>query len=136
MRLIRFGLLLAATLALASDARADDRLDDAPESTAKMLGLSTSLRGVEEISGAQVTAFRLYLGGDRSLVTWKIGTDVFVYEIGGEQHGQRARDLLRLLREQGVGAFIAARKGDRRDYLYFREVIAMQISATQVPAKE
>ncbi len=135
MRLIRVGLLLAFILALASDARAKDRFHDAPESTAKMLGVSTSLRGVEELSGAGVTGFRLYLGGDHSLVTWKVEAEVFVYEIGGDQHEARARDLLRLLRDHGVHSFIAARKGSRRDYLDFREVIALQLQAARAPQK-
>ena len=133
MRLLRVGLLLALVSLLASDARADERLDGAPESTAKMLDVSTSLRGVEELSGETVTGFRLYLGGDQSLVTWKIGAEVFVYALGGDHHGQRSRDLLRLLHEHGLGAFIAARKGSRRDYLYFREVIAIQLHTARAP---
>jgi len=128
MRLRWLGLAAGLLAITPHTVGAAPRLESIPESLAKLLAITVSPTTREELAGGGIGTLRLYLGGERSLVTWRLADQVFQRSFTQEDHEARAERFFRLARDHGITTFIAERDAERRDYLSFREVVAVQLS--------
>ena len=106
-------------------------LEDEPDSLHAVLGLGLSRTGLTEISGASVTEFRLYTESKRSRIAWWNEGTLYVYELDGPGHEQRAGALLEALRTGSLVTFVANRHPKRRHgTVPVAEVRALQIATS------
>jgi hypothetical protein len=126
----RWVATVVVTLAMVSTAAATG-LQDEPDSLRVVLGLGLSRTGLVEISGASVTEFRLYTHEKRSRVGWWHEGTLYLYNIDGPGHEQRAGALLSALSTGSLVTFVANRhpKG-RHGTVPVAEVQAIQIAAS------
>lgn len=126
----RWAAATIVSLILISTAAATG-LQDEPDSLRAVLGLGLSRTGLTEISGASVTEFRLYTEPKRSRIAWWNEGTLYIYDIDGAGHEQRATALLSALGTGSLVTFAAHRhpKG-RHGTVPVAEVKAVQISAS------
>jgi len=126
----RWVAVVVVTLALVSTAAATG-LQNEPDSLRTVLGLGLSRTGLMEISGASVTEFRLYTHAKRSRVGWWHEGTLYLYNLDGPGHEQRASALLTALSTGSLVTFVANRHPKcRHGTVPIAEVQAIQIAAS------
>ncbi len=126
----RTAVALVVSLVAVSTAAAIG-LGDAPDSIHAVLGLPASRTGLTELSGAGVTDFRLYTAAERSRIGWWSQGTLYLYDLEGTAHEQRAGALLSALRSGSLVTFAAPRHPRKRHgTVPVARVEALQISAS------
>jgi fucose 4-O-acetylase-like acetyltransferase len=126
----RWAAVLVVTLALGSTAAASD-LQNEPDSLRAVLGLGLSRTGLVELSGATVTEFRMYTHAKRSRVAWWHEGTLYLYDLDGPDHEQRASALLSALSSGSLVTFVANRHPKKRHgSVPVAEVQAIQVAAS------
>ncbi len=110
------------------DLRADQRLEERPDSLASILGIDLAKEGLEELSGAAVSEFVLHTSADRSTLVWRLGDTLYLYPLSGGDHARLGAELLGALQRNGLVTFAAKREGGRlRQYTPARDVVAIRV---------
>ena len=126
----RWAAAVVATLSLATPSAATE-LQDEPDSVRVVLGLGLSRTGLVELSGAGVTEFRLYTHAKRSRIGWWHEGVLYLYNVDGPGHEQRASALLSALKSGSLLTFVANRHPKmRHGTVQVAEVQGIQIAAS------
>ena len=121
------GLLVLNWLAILPQFGED--LKDQPDSIRYMMGITVDDSTLEELPGANVSDFRVYMTEQNSAITWKYENNYYVYTLSEDGHRLTALKLFEQLRANGLSTFIARRQGNKIRFNEYRKVIALQIAA-------
>ena len=108
----RFAVLSFFILTLPVLARGSPGKDE-PDAIRNVLEMNLTRAQAEELSGTEVTEFRLYVSPTRSVIAWWRERTLYVYPITDSGHEARAAALVELLRQHGLTSFVAERKSSR-----------------------
>lgn len=115
-----FGSIFAATSASA-------HIRDEPESLRSLLGLDVDGTVLDELQ-FQAPTYRIYTTKDKSLVTFRVKDDVFVYTIRTPNHLTEAKALVEAMSGKSVRAVVAVQPFRSERFARFFEVRAFRIT--------
>ena len=106
-------------------------LQDRPDSIRYILGIDVDGSILVELPGKDILQFKLYTSGKQSRIVWKFKEEYYIYSIVDENHVVRATELFQLMKKNGIGTFVAVRKGTNIRLEKYHKVLAIQLEGSK-----